>query len=78
MNQVEIALHHTVLAWLTMDGDIGIIEELTLAVFDKREIILVDLGCCAIIECHMPIDTLDVYYINIVTLFVEERVESLT
>ena len=78
MNQVEIALHHAVLAWLTMDGDVGIIEELALAVLDKREVILVDFGCCAIVECHMPVDTLDVYYINIVTLFVEERVESLT
>ena len=76
--EVEIALQDTILTWSAMNGDIGIVEELGLAVFHKREVIAVDLCRDTTRQFHVPVLTLDIDDIHIVSLFVEERKETLS
>ena len=78
MNQVEIALHYTILTRLTMNRNIRIIKILALSILDKREIILVNFGSITIIKGYMPVGALDIDYIYVIALFIKERVQTLT
>ena len=71
-------MQQTVLTWSTMDSDIGIIEQLGLSVLYKGEIVAVNLGCRTVMQFNMPILSLDVNDIDIITLLVEEGVKSLS
>ena len=78
MNQVEIALHYTILTRLTMNRNIRIIKILALSILDKREIILVNFGSITIIKGYMLVGALDIDYIYVIALFIKERVQALT
>ena len=78
VNQIKVALQQPVLTWSTMDSDIGIIEQLGLSVLYKGEIVAVNLGCRTVMQFNMPILSLDVNDIDIITLLVEEGVKSLS
>src|SRR5574344_317290 len=78
MYQVEVSLQNTVLTWSTMNGDIGIIEHCGLTVLHKGEVITVDNNRGTVRQFHMPVTSLHIHDIYIVTLFVEERVKSLS
>ena len=78
MDEVEVALHHAVFTWLSVDGDISIIKVNMLAVFYKREVVLVNLNSLTIIQGHVPISALHIDEIDIITLLVEERIQTLT
>ena len=43
-----------------------------LAILYERKVVLIDFGSLAIIESHVPVGTLYIDQVNIVTLFVEE------
>ena len=49
VDEVEVALHHTILTRLSVDGDISIIEIDMLAVFHKREVVLVNINRLTVI-----------------------------
>ena len=72
MEQVEVALHDTVLARSAVDGDIGIVEDHRLAVAHKREVVFVYLDGFVVFQCHVPVLVFHVYDIDVVTLFVEK------
>ena len=76
--EVEVALHHTILTRLSVDGDISIIEIDMLAVHNERKIVLVNLDSLTIIQSDMPVGTLHIDEINIVALFIKERVQTLS
>ena len=78
MDEVEVALHHTILTRLSVDGDISIIEIDMLAVHNERKIVLVNLDSLTIIQSDMPVGTLHIDEINIVALFIKERVQTLS
>ena len=77
MNKFEIALQYSVLSRGTVYGYIGIIKLHEFAVFHKREVVTVYWCESTVVQFHVPVVTLHVYDINIVTLFVKERIESL-
>ena len=72
VDKVEVSLHHTILTRLSVDGNISIIEVYMLAILYERKVVLIDFGCLAIIESHVPVGTLYIDQVNIVSLFVEE------
>ena len=74
MYQIKVTLHHAILSWLTMNCYICIVEEYRFTILLKREIFLIDFRGIAIVKIDMPIGTLYIYQINIVTLFIKERV----
>ena len=78
MDEVKVALHHTILTRLSVDGDISIIEIDMLAVHNERKIVLVNLDSLTIIQSNMPVGTLHIDEINIVALFIKERVQTLS
>ena len=78
MDEVEITLHHTILTRLSVDGDISIIEIDMLAVHNERKIVLVNLDSLTIIQSDMPVGALHIDEINIVALFIKERVQTLS
>ena len=72
VDKVEVSLHHTILTRLSVDGNISIIEVYMLAILYERKVVLIDFGSLAIIESHVPVGTLYIDQVNIVSLFVEE------
>ena len=59
-----------------MNGDVGIIKEHVLAFVFKGEVVLVDGGLFAVTEVHFPIHPFDVYNVNVVLVFIKERVQA--
>ena len=78
MDEVEVALHHTVLTWLSVDGDVSVIEVSALAILEERKVVLIYFGCLAVVKCHMPVGAFHIDEVDIIALFVEERVQTLT
>ena len=74
MNQLEIALHHTIFSWLPMDGYVCIIEGNNLSILQEREVILVNWCCNATWKFNMPVHSLYIYDINIVPFLVKEGI----
>ena len=73
MDEVEVALHQSVLARGAVNGDVSIVEDHSLAILaDEREVVLVDGGHVAVFVFHVPVDALHVDDVNVVTFFVEE------
>ena len=60
-----------------MNGDIGIVEELGLAVFYKREVVTVNACRNASRQFDVPVLSFDVYDIYVIALLVKEGLESL-
>ena len=77
MDKVEISLHNTILAWLTMDGDVSIIEVYMFAIKFEREIVFINFHNLAIVEIYMPVCTFDIYDVDIIAFMVEEGIKSL-
>ena len=77
VEEFEIALHDTILARSTVDGDIGIVEPDGLAVEFEGEIVLVDFRRLATLQIHMPVEAFDIDDIDIVAFFVEEGIDTL-
>ena len=72
VDKVEVSLHHTILTRLSVDGDISIVEIDMLAILYERKVVLIDFGCLAIIESHVPVGALYIDEIDMITLLVEE------
>ena len=60
-----------------MDGDVGIVKVVCFSIFLKREVVAVDGRRGAVGQIDAPVEAVEVYDIDIVTLLVKERVESL-
>ena len=60
-----------------MNGDIGIVEEATLAVLQEREVITVNACRRAVRQLDMPVLSFDVYDIHFVPFLVEEGIKTL-
>ena len=55
-----------------MDGDIGIVEQLGLAIFHERKVVAVDACRDAARQLYMPVLALDIDNVHVVALLVEE------
>ena len=62
---------------LAVDGDVGVVKLPAPAVLDKRKVVLVDGRKASVRQFDMPVDTFHIYYVYVVTLLVEEGVQSL-
>ena len=60
-----------------MNGDISIVKPHGLSILNKREVVAVNTCRDASGKLDMPVLTLDVDNIHIITFFVEERIQSL-
>ena len=61
-----------------MYGNIGIVEDYSLAVMYERKVVLVNLGGISVRKVYVPVlSGLYHYKINVVALLVEERVDTL-
>ena len=78
VDEVEVTLHHTILARLSVYRDISIVEINLLTIFLEREIIFVDVGSLAILEGNMPVSSLHIHNVYVIALFIKERVQALT
>ena len=78
MQQLEVALHNTVFARCAVYGDVGIVEDYSLAVMHERKVVLVNLGGIAVRKVYVPVlSGLNHYEIYVVALLVEEGVDAL-
>lgn len=77
VNHVEIALQHAILSWCAMDGDIGIVKTDFLAVLHEREVVFVDNRLAAVRQVDMPVILPDHDDIDVVTLMVKGRINTL-
>ena len=79
MDEVEVSLNRAVLAWLSVDSDICIVEhhDLTLLI-DEGEVVTVDRCRRAVLEIDVPVLSLDVDDVDVVLLLIEEGVKSLS
>ena len=78
VEQVEVALHDAVLARCAMYGDVGVVEPHGLAFELEGEVVLVDLLCRAVGQVHVPVGAFDVDDEDVVTVVIEEGVQSLS
>ena len=72
MDEVKVALHNSILSWLTMNSDVGVIEKDTSTILLKGKIIFVNLSNGSIFKVNMPIGSLHIDNKYIVALFIKE------
>lgn len=73
IDQLKIPLHHTILARLPVNGDIGIVEQDEFVVQTEREIVLVYGSRCPIVKINVPVSPFYINYVYIIPLFVEKE-----
>ena len=61
-----------------MNGDIGIVEALCLAVLYKREIVTIDGSCCTVMQFNVPFLSFDIHNIDIIPLLIKEGIKTLS
>ena len=77
VQQLKVALHDSVLARGAVNGDVGVVEKHGFAFFHEREVVFVDAGCVAVVKANVPVLSLDGDDVDIVSLFIEKRIEAL-
>ena len=77
MQQLKVALQYAIFTRCAVYCDVGIIEDNGLSVLNERKIVLVDSCSCTVLQVNMPVQALHIDDIYVITVFVEERVQSL-
>ena len=78
MQNLQEALQDAILTRSAMNGDIDIVESAFLSFLLKGEVMHSHTSSGTIVQEHLPVGTLHLYYIDIIAFFVEKRIKTLS
>ena len=73
LNEVEVTLQFSVLAWSTMNGDVSEVGMNLLAVMHETKVVSIDLRATSIRKQSLPLASMNLYLIYNITRGIDER-----
>ena len=78
MQKLEVTLHYSVLTRRPVNRNIRVIEHHELAIHQKIKVVFINGSRGSVFKMHVPIESFHVDNIDIIALFIKERVQTLS